>query len=57
MSSSVISSFANGTGCRKFGDATSGPSRMRSVTPAAAVSVGIAPNQGESRSERHARWS
>ena len=42
---------------RKFGDATNGPSRMFSVTHAAAVSVGIAPNHGSSRSDRQARWS
>ena len=57
MSSSVTSSVAKGTGWRKFGDATSGPRRIRSVALAAAVSVGTAPNHVESRSERQARWS
>src|SRR2546423_11127131 len=57
MSSSVISSLANGTGWRKFGDATSVPSRIRVVAHAAAVRVGIAPNHDRSRNERQARWS
>ena len=41
MSSRVASSFANGTGWRKFGLATNSPRPMRLVTVAAAVSVGI----------------
>ncbi len=56
-SSSVISSLARVTGCRKFGEVTIVPSRIRSVTPAAAVSVGTAPNHGPSRKVRHDRWS
>jgi hypothetical protein len=57
ISSSVTSSRANGTGWRTSGDATSVPRRIVRVTAAAAASVGTAPYQGESRSERHARWS
>jgi len=53
----VIISFANETEWRKFEDATSVPRRIRVVTTAAAASVGIAPNHGASRRERHARWS
>ncbi len=45
------------TGWRKFGDATSVPSLIRSVTAAAAVSVGTASNHGPSTSERQPRWS
>ena len=56
-SSSVISSRANGTGCRKFGEATSVPNRIVEVASAAAVSVGIAANHDESRSDRQAMWS
>ena len=57
MSSSDISSLASVTGCRKFGEATKVPSRMRSVTPAAAARVGIAPNHGRFRKLRQDRWS
>ena len=57
MSSSVISSLAKGTGCRKFGEATSGPRRIVVVTHAAAVNVGIAPNHGASRKDLQERWS
>jgi hypothetical protein len=58
MSSSDMSSFASVTGCRKFGEVTIDPSRIREVTPAAAVSVGTAPNHGPSRNgTRHDRWS
>jgi hypothetical protein len=52
-----MTSFANGTGCRKFGDATHVPSRIRSVTAAAAASSGTVANHGSSASDRHARWS
>ena len=48
MSSSAVTSRAKCTGCRKFGDATSVPSRIREVTVAAAVSVGTASNHGPS---------
>ena len=57
MSSSVMSSRAKGTGCRKFGEATSVPSRIVVVTVAAAVSVGMAENQGEPRRSPQAMWS
>jgi hypothetical protein len=50
-----MSSLANGTGWRKFGDATRVPRRMCSVAIAAAVSVGTAPNHAESRNDRQAR--
>src|SRR5260221_70601 len=43
-SSREMSSLASVTGCRKLGEVTSVPSRIRSVTAAAAVSVGTAPN-------------
>jgi hypothetical protein len=57
MSSRLISSFANGTGWRKFGLATQVPSRIVEVTVAAATRVGTVANHGWSRSERHDRWS
>ena len=57
MSSNATTSLAKGTGWRKLGEATRVPSRMRSVARAAAVSVGTAANQGESRNDRQARWS
>jgi len=56
-SSSVISSLAKGTGCRKFGDATKVPSRIVVVASAAAASTGTVANHGPSASERQARWS
>ncbi|CAM5354598.1 hypothetical protein STANM309S_03433 [Streptomyces tanashiensis] len=56
-SSSVISSLASVTGCRKFGEVTRVPSPSRSVAVAAAVSVGSAPNHGPSRKLRQDRWS
>ena len=56
-SSNVTTSLAKGTGWRKLGETTRVPSRMRSVARAAAVSAGTAANQGESRSDRQARWS
>ena len=56
-SSRPITSLANGTGWRKFGEATQVPSRIRSVTTAAAVSNGTVASHGPSASERQARWS
>ena len=41
---------------RGLTDVTSVPSRIRDVTPAAAVSVGTAPNHVRSRNDRHVRW-
>ncbi len=52
-----MTSLANGTGWRKFGEATQVPSRIRSVTTAAAVSSGTVASHGPSASERQARWS
>ncbi len=57
MSSSACTSRWNATGCRKLGAATSVPSRIREVTIAAAVSVGIAPTHGDSGSPPQTRWS
>ncbi len=57
ISSTVAISFANGTGCRKFGDATNVPSRMREVASAAAVSVGMVAPHGSPASDRQERWS
>jgi hypothetical protein len=45
MSSRVMSSLANVTGCRNIGEATSVPMRIREVASAAATRVGIAANQ------------
>ena len=56
-SSRLISSLANGTGWRKFGDATNVPRRIRLVTRAAAVSVGTVANHGLSARLRQDRWS
>ncbi len=56
-SSSVISSLANGTGWRKFGDATHVPRPIRDVTVAAATSVGTVANHGSSFRSCQARWS
>ncbi len=53
----VAMSLANGTGCRKFGDATKVPSPMRLVTVAAAVRVGTVACQRSPASPRHERWS
>ncbi len=50
-------SFANGTGCRRFGEVTSVPSRMVLVLSAAATSVGTVANHGPSAIVRQARWS
>ena len=44
MSSRVNSSRAKGTGWRKFGDATSVPSRIVDVAAATAATVGTAAN-------------
>jgi hypothetical protein len=52
-----MSSLANGTGCRKFGEATNVPSRMVVVASAAAASTGTVANHGPSASDRQARWS
>ena len=52
-----MTSLASVTGWRKFGEVTSVPRRMVVVTPAAAVSRGMAENQGPSRSSRQVRWS
>jgi GMC oxidoreductase len=57
MTSSVISSFENGTGWRKFGDATNVPNLIVEVVSAAAVSTGTVAYHGESAWERQARWS
>ncbi len=57
ISSSVTTSRAKATGWRNSGEATSVPNRIVLVTAAAAASVGTAPNQGESRRLRQARWS
>ena len=56
-SSRVMSSRANGTGWRKVGDATRVPSRILSVTTAAAAKVGTAACQGPSRRLLQLRWS
>lgn len=42
---------------RGLTEATNVPSRTRSVTPAAAVNVGTAPNHGPSLNVRHDKWS
>jgi hypothetical protein len=57
MTSSVISSLAKGTGCRKFGEATKVPSCSLDVVSAAAVNAGTVAYQLESAKARHARWS
>ena len=57
MSSSVSRSLASVTGCRKFGDVTQVPRPILLVTVAAAVSVGMVPNQSCSDRSRQARWS
>ena len=57
MSSSDCTSRWNVTGCRKLGDDTNVPSRTVEVTIAAAVSVGVVPNHGDSGSPPQTRWS
>lgn len=57
MSSTAVSWRAKVTGWRKFGEATIVPSRIREVTAAAAVSVGMASNHGPSTRSRQPRWS
>jgi hypothetical protein len=52
-----MSSLANVTGCRKFGEETSGPKRILLVTCAAAASSGTAPYHGPSRKDCHDKWS
>ena len=56
-SSSDCTSRCSSTGWRKFGDDTNVPSPIRSVTSAAAVSVGIVAYHGESGSPAQTRWS
>src|SRR5690606_303138 len=51
----VLTACAVGTGCRKFGEVTIVPSRIREVTAAAALSVVYASYQGVE--PRHAMWS
>lgn len=53
----VESLRAKGTGCRKFGDATKVPIRIRADTIAAALSVGTAEYHDESTRVRQPRWS
>lgn len=44
-------------GERGLTEVTRVPKRILCVAVAAAVSVGIAPNHGPSRKDRHDRWS
>ena len=57
ITSSVISSLAKGTGCRKLGEATKVPRVSRDVDSAAAARVGTVACQSESTKARQARWS
>src|SRR5688572_15620982 len=52
-----MTSFANDTGCRKFGDATMKPNPIRDVASAAAPHVGTEPNHGRTTSGRQPRWA
>ncbi|GAA4659113.1 hypothetical protein GCM10023324_05810 [Streptomyces youssoufiensis] len=52
-----MTAFAQVTGCRKFGEATSVPREIRAVAVAAAARVVRESNQGPFRNDRHARWS
>lgn len=52
-----MTSCTNGSGCRKFGDATMKPSSIRDVASAAALNVGTEPNHGSPTSGPQPRWS